>query len=373
MTPPGPASASISKLRIGLLIYGRLGQRSGGYLYDRTLVDILRSRGHKVQVISLPWRNYLSHLGDNFSASLLQKLSRLQLDILLQDELNHPSLFLLNAKLRKRVSYPIISIVHHLRSSEDHPALLRALYRIVERRYLRSVDGFVFNSFTTRRVVNGLLDNKKRHVVAQPAGDRLRPRMTFAQLRTRASASGPLRVIFVGSLIQRKAPHLLLAALRRLPPGSVEVTFAGAADPDPSYARSLQSAAHDSTGVMFAGHMGEAQLAAAMRRSHVLVLPSSYEGYGIAYLEGMGFGLPAIGTRAGAAGELITHGENGFLISPGNDSALAVQLLRLHRDRRLLLRMGKAARQRYDKHPTWQQSMARIEQFLFRIYNQTNY
>lgn len=355
-------------MRIGLLIYGRLDQHSGGYLYDRTLVEYLRKHGHQVQIISLPWRNYISHLNDNFSSSVFEKLRRARLDILLQDELNHPSLFLLNKKLRREVEYPLISIVHHLRSSEQHPALLRAVYRAVEQRYLRSVDGFVFNSQTTRRVVQRMVGSRQPYVIAQPAGDRLRPRISAAQIAKRTRQGGPLRVLFVGSLIRRKAPHVLLTALRQLPAGTVTATFAGSTDVDPAYVRSLRRRAAG-LDVKFAGHMGDAQLAAAMRRSHVLVLPSSYEGYGIAYLEGMGYGLPAIGTRAGAAGELITHGQNGFLIQPGDATALAGHVRRLHADRRLLLRLSRTARRGYEKHPTWQQSMVRIADFL-SAYNQ---
>jgi glycosyltransferase involved in cell wall biosynthesis len=322
----------------------------------------LRKRSHQVQVISLPWRSYLANIGDNFSNELFEKLRKADLDILLQDELNHPSLFLLNEKLRGKVLYPVISIVHHLRSSEQHPAALRAIYRRIERRYLHSVDGFVFNSQTTRRVVQRLVGGRQPYVVAQPAGDRLRPRIGAAQIAKRARQGESLRVLFVGSLIRRKAPHVLLDALRQLPAGSVSLTLAGGA-PDADYARQLRRLA-DGLDVKFAGHLQDAQLAAAMRVSHVLTLPSTYEGYGIAYLEGMGFGLPAIGTRAGAASELITHGENGFLIRPGDSAALAVHLRKLHADRDLLLRMNQAARRRYEKHPTWQESMARIANFL---------
>ena len=68
--------------------------------------------------------------------------------------------------------------------------------------------------------------------------------------------------------------------------------------------------------VHFHGSLDNAPLIELLKQSHVLVVPSSYEGFGIVYLEGMGFGLPAIGTTAGAAGEIITHGENGYLIQP---------------------------------------------------------
>lgn len=355
-------------MRIGLIVYGRLGQRSGGYLYDRQLVAELRRRDHRVEVISLPWRNYLAHLGGNFASSLPDRLRSRKFDLLLQDELNHPSLFLLNRRIKRELSTPIVSIVHHLRSREPHPTLLRALYRAVERRYLRSVDAFVFNSRTTRKDVRTLLGALPPHVVAQPGGDRLRPRISSAALRARAAQPGPLRVLFLGNLIRRKAPHLLLEAVRLLPPGAVRLTFAGSGSAEPQYARALRAQAAELSGVTFGGHLGETQLAHALRSSQVLALPSAYEGYGIAYLEGMGFGLPGIGTRAGAAGELIAHGQNGFLIQPGDARQLARTLLRLHRDRRLLLRLGKAAQRRFAQHPSWRESMGRAVKFL-SLYN----
>lgn len=354
-------------MRIGLVIYGSLAGRSGGYLYDRQLVAELRRRKHQVEIISLPWRNYLAHLSDNFSSELIRRIRTKKLDLLLQDELNHPSLFWLNRRLKVELGIPIVAIVHHLRSSEQHPALLTAVYRAVERRYLRSVDGFVFNSRTTRRVVRGLLGRLPRQVVARPAGDRLHSRLSLSFLRQRVTQPGPLRVVFLGSLMRRKAPHLLLEAVRQLPPGVVSVTFAGGAQAEPGYARWLTAAARGLP-VRFAGHLGEAQLAGLLRSSQVLALPSSYEGYGIAYLEGMSFGLPAIGTRSGAAGELITYGQNGYLIRPGDAAELARLLLRLHRDRRLLSRLGKAALSRFAQHPTWRASMAKAADFL-SLYN----
>lgn len=354
-------------MRVGLVIYGSLAGRSGGYLYDRQLVAELRRRKHQVEIVSLPWRNYFAHLSDNFSAPLFRRIKSKKLDLLLQDELNHPSLFWLNRRLTGELGIPIVAVVHHLRSSERHPALLTAVYRAVERRYLRSVNGFLFNSQTTRRVVRGLLGRLPSHVVARPAGDRLRPRLSPAFLRQRAAQPGPLRVVFLGSLTRRKAPHLLLETVRQLPPGAVSVTFAGGAQAELGYARQLKAAARGLP-IRFAGHLDEAQLARLLCSSQVLALPSTYEGYGIAYLEGMSFGLPAIGTRSGAASELITHGQNGYLIRPGDAAELARLLLRLHRDRRLLVRLGKAALQRFAQHPTWRASMAKAADFL-SLYN----
>ena len=52
-------------MRIGLVIYGALDTLSGGYLYDRKLVEYLRAQDDAVEIISLPWRNYAAHLTDN--------------------------------------------------------------------------------------------------------------------------------------------------------------------------------------------------------------------------------------------------------------------------------------------------------------------
>lgn len=354
-------------MRLGLIIYGGLGQKSGGYLYDRKLVEYLRGRRHQVTVISLPWRNYAAHLGDNFSGRLLSRLKNLKLDILLQDELNHPSLFLLNDRLKTELSIPITAIVHHLRSSEQHSALTNVLYRAVETRYLNSVDGFIFNSLTTKKVVADALRSGRPGVVAQPGGDRLAPSITTAEIRKRARQPGPLRVLFLGNLVRRKAPHLLVEAAAALPRGAVQVTFAGSTHGEPQYGRGLWTLARQhglDPWVEFCGHLNDEALRARLRTSQVLAVPSSYEGFGIAYLEGMGFGLPAIGARAGAAPQLISHGRNGYLIEVGSARQLAGYLGRLHADRSLLAKMGVAALNQWLRQPTWKQSLERIENFL---------
>lgn len=98
-----------------------------------------------------------------------------------------------------------------------------------------------------------------------------------------------------------------------------------------------------------------------------MVVPSSYEGFGIVYLEGMGFGLPAIGTTAGAAGEIITHGENGFLIESDDDKALAALLDELATNRELLTRLSLNALMRYRSQPGWEENAGKIRNFLYEM------
>ena len=87
---------------------------------------------------------------------------------------------------------------------------------------------------------------------------------------------------------------------------------------EPVYTKLIQEiiARHDLSSFVFLhGSLDKEPLIEKLKLAHVLIVPSSYEGFGIVYLEGMGFGLPAIGTTAGAAGEVIDHEKTGYLIS----------------------------------------------------------
>jgi glycosyltransferase involved in cell wall biosynthesis len=380
-------------MRIGLVIYGSLDTISGGYLYDRKLVEYLRHQGEQVEIISLPWRNYLHHLADNLSPSVYRRIQQARVDILLQDELNHPSLFWLNRRLKAAQSHsiahkqslsqdhplknpspentPIISIVHHLRASENHPAWQLTLYRRVERLYLSSLDGFIFNSQTTRNTVSALMDDIRPSVIAYPAGDHIQADISEVEILQRARQEGPLQLIFVGNLIPRKGFHTLISAMSQLPLDAVTLTVVGSPQPDRLYAAEIQRLVAQSglaAKVKFLGHQNDSELSALLYSHHVIVVPSSYEGFGIVYLEGMAFGLPAIGTTAGAAAEIITAGVDGFLVDPDDAVELSRVLTMLHQDRQRLAQMSLAARQRFLAHPTWGQTGAIIHGFLKNMF-----
>ena len=352
-------------MHIGLIIYGTLDTVSGGYLYDRKLVAHLRAAGETVEIVSLPWTNYGRHLAHNWSRKLQKQVENGRFDLLLQDELNHPSLFWLNRRLRGQV--PLVSIVHHLRCSEARPAWQNWLYRQVERRYLASVDGFVFNSETTRRVTEELVGKKRPFVVATPAGDRFNPTVTPSEVAARAQQTAPLQLLFVGNLIPRKGLHTLLDALATIPRSDWRLAVVGETAVSPAYTTHIQCQIAQynlAANVTLHGSLSDDALADQFARSHLLVVPSSYEGFGIVYLEAMAFGLPAIGTTAGAASEIIHDGDNGFLIAPDDTVALAQQLTILHQDRALLTRLSLSALAHSHRWPTWGESMAKIHQFL---------
>jgi glycosyltransferase involved in cell wall biosynthesis len=354
-------------MRVALVLYGGLDSMSGGFLYDRRLLEYLRRQGDEVEIVSLPWRSYPAGLLDNFSPTLKRRLTNLTADFILQDELAHPSLCWQNRRVKEWGRVPVVAIVHHLRCSEAWPRWQNRLYRLVERGYLASVNAFIFNSRTTRKTVADLVGRDRPSVVAYPGANRFAESLTRKDFAARAYAPGPLRLLFLGNVIPRKGLPTLLRALARLPRESWRLTVAGSLEMDPAHVREVKKQIAD-TGlggqVQFTGTLGQGELAARLARSHVLAVPSSYEGFGIVYLEGMAFGLPALATTAGGAREIITSGRDGFLVAPGEVETLADRLRALTDDRDLLLAMSLAARDRFAAHPTWEDAGAAVHKFL---------
>lgn len=353
-------------MRIGLLIYGSLDTLSGGYLYDRKLVSYLESQGDTVEIISFPWRNDFFHLGQNFQVDYFYQLINLNVDVLIQDELNFLSLVWLNQRIRFRVTYPIFALVHHLRSSEQENSPLYGFFRWLEKNYLRSVDGFIYNSHTTRQAVERLSEVSKPGVVAYPSGARFQTKTTIEKI-TERSLGNPLRILFVGNLIPRKGLHTLIRALTFLPSNDWILKIVGDESVDPVYvneAWALVSRYRLMGQVQFLGKINDINLETLYQNTHVLAVPSIYEGFGIVYLEAMAFGVVPIATEAGGAAEIIDHGKNGYLVAVQDPQALANHIAVLMKDRNQLARMGQAALEKFEQFPSWEQTGETIRKFI---------
>jgi glycosyltransferase involved in cell wall biosynthesis len=251
------------------------------------------------------------------------------------------------------------------------PKWQNALYRIVEQKYLQSVDGFIFNSQTTKSVVTKLLNRREPSVVAYPPTERFG---SLSEEEISARSNDPqFRILFLGNVIYRKGLHTLLEALNSLVRDNIShysLDVVGSLNAEPKYVYESERyvLTHGlSSHVKFHSSVDDGTLAIFLRRAHILVVPSSYEGFGIVYLEGMGFGLPAIGTTAGAANEIITHGENGYLIEPEDEISLAHHIKELAEDRDLLLKSSLNALQRYKSQPKWDDEARKIREFLQRM------
>ena len=348
-------------MRIGLIVYGDLQRTSGGYLYDRKLVEYLRDRGDDVRVFSQPDRSYPRRLLDNFDLGFARRVTRSNVDVLLQDELNHASLCVMNWWLRRRIDAPITTIVHHLRSSENRPSVERECTRWLERLYLASTDARIYNSTVTRRAVESLAGSTPS-VVARPSGRRFGDRVSDRTIIDRAHRSGPLRLVFVGNVTPRKRLHVLLTGLARVERVDWTLDVVGDVTTAAPYVRRIRRAiqAYDvGHRVTLHGRLADDSLDRMLRASHALAVPSDYEGYGIVYVEAMGRGLPVL---AGGVRDIVEDGVTGHFVCSAEDIAVAVR--RWGGDRTLLATMGQAAAAYYRSTPTWEATAHRVARFL---------
>ena len=152
----------------------------------------------------------------------------------------------------------------------------------------------------------------------------------------------PLRALFVGRLVEQKGVRYLLEAMEGLP---LEATIAGAG-PEEDALRRMAASLGIQERVRFCGWVGRDALPGVYREADVFVFPSFEEGMPNVVLEAMASGLPVVATDIYGHRELVTDGENGFLVPVADPSALKRAFTALCRDPALRSRMGSGSRQR---------------------------
>jgi len=355
-------------MRICLLIPGSLDAVSGGCLYDRQLVALLRQRGHQVDVESLPFRSYPGSLPANLDPRLPRRLARGGHDLLLQDELAHAALFTANPAIKQKARCPVVPIVHHLFCCEpEQSPLLAPLRHRMERRYLRTADALVLASRHAEQCCRGLLSGLPEHVLAPPGADHIGPAVTPEHVSRRSDEPGPLKLLFVGNVSARKGLIPALRSLAEIRDTAWELHVAGDLRSAPRYAKAARRCLEQlglSDRVRLQGRVSDHELRRLYRESHALYMPFAYEGYGIVFLEAMASGLPVLARRGCGAAEIVRHGESGFLLAPEDLDGTAARIRELAGDRERLLAMSHAAREAFLRHPSWEQSMGQVERFL---------
>jgi glycosyltransferase involved in cell wall biosynthesis len=153
-------------------------------------------------------------------------------------------------------------------------------------------------------------------------------------------SSDPVQILYLGQIGERKGSFNLLHAFARLPEEQrrrARLLLAG--DGEISEARALIKRLRLSDSAIALDWVGPVQRDQLLADSHVFVLPSYNEGLPMALLEAMACQLPVITTPVGGIPEVVTDGQNGMLVTPGDIGGLAgaMQLLIEQEDLRLVL------------------------------------
>jgi glycosyltransferase involved in cell wall biosynthesis len=168
--------------------------------------------------------------------------------------------------------------------------------------------------------------------------------------RSPEPGQAPVRFLFMSRVERPKGIFELLEATRSLAgKWKFEVTICGIGS-SLNEANAYCSRNDIGSMVTFEGWVGGPRKLSVLQRADVFVLPSYTEGTPNALLEAMASGLPVIGTDVGGIPMLVTHGVEGFLVSPQDATGLRCAMELFLNDRNASQRMGAAARARVLSH-----------------------
>jgi glycosyltransferase involved in cell wall biosynthesis len=163
----------------------------------------------------------------------------------------------------------------------------------------------------------------------------------------RGGRPGPVRLLFLGHLDNRKGvPELLQAlTLPALRERAWHIDLAGGGE-----TRRFRAEARDlglTDRATFHGWLSHDKTAALCRNADIFVLPSHAEGQAVSLLEAMAHGMAIVTTPVGAHLEAVSPGREAIILQPGDIERLASELARLIEDPALRARLGAAARRRF--------------------------
>jgi glycosyltransferase involved in cell wall biosynthesis len=169
------------------------------------------------------------------------------------------------------------------------------------------------------------------------------------------TANGAVRMVTVAHLVARKRHETVLRAMALLPPDQRPEYVVIGDGPCREPLERLAAELGVSDRVRFLGQLENREAVARAATCDLFVMPGVEEPFGVAFVEAMAAGLPAIGTRGeGGPEDIAAAGEGMVLVAPDDPGALAAAIERLTADRSELARLGAAARATVAANFTWE-------------------
>lgn len=175
------------------------------------------------------------------------------------------------------------------------------------------------------------------------------------------------QLLTVATLTKRKGHDVLIKALAQLVHLPWQAKWIGSAAFDPEWANNLTQLIQSSgleNRIALLGNRDD--LTEDYSNADAFILPSHFEGYGMAFAEALAFGLPVIAARAGAVPDLIPS-DAGILVPPADENALAAAITELltNHDYRRQLQLG--AQRASLTLPTWEDCAAIVTDAIYHL------
>ena len=189
------------------------------------------------------------------------------------------------------------AMVHHLAMDERLGIAHRVRHAAMERRFFEHIDFCIYNSPQTAESV------RVRGRYNGPGAIALPGRKDGEPVESpRRDEVPPLKLCYIGNVIRRKGLHLLIEAMGDINGSNIELQVVGNTQTEPAYFRKLEKSIERqglSEQIRFLGYVEDERKDEILRESHAMVMPSSHEGFGIAYLEAMRFGCVPVASASG--------------------------------------------------------------------------
>ncbi len=344
-------------MALDFAIPGDMATLTGGYGYNRRLIAGLEARGRNVRVLGLP--DCFPDLTVGAAVAARAALSAAHAPLMV-DSL---ALCALPPEIAAALPHPLIALVHHPLGLENglSPALAAHLVSN-ERAVLALCDHvLVTSAMTAARLVVDFGVEPCHISVAEPGTDA----RSRAQGSGRTAQQGPL-LVAAGSVVPRKGHDILVAAMARLPHMVWSLDIIGSLTRDPACASKLQaqiSANSLGSRITLRGEYAPETLAAAMARADIFVMPSLYEGFGMALTEALAAGLAVVSSDGGALAATLPQGA-GLMVAAGDVQALAAALARVIGDAPLRSRFAEAAWLAGQTLPGWDDTVNKVAAML---------
>ncbi|MCI4666482.1 MAG: glycosyltransferase family 4 protein [Neomegalonema sp.] len=299
----------MSPLRVGFAIPGPIATAvSGGYAYDRALIEIAPQFGVELTPLELPGGfpfpgGFAPSTGaaggpvDPTPFAVSDAILSAWRGPLLIDGLAYGAF---PEKLARKVGPRAAALVHHPLALETGLSPARTAYlRRSERAALAQARAVIATSETTAQALTTEYGVAPAQITVAPPGFDRRPRA--------AMAGAPPTILSVGAAIRRKRLPELIAALSRLTDLPWRFRHIGPLDVDPLEKAALDAAVSGIGGpsaqarLRFDGAVDDPAFWAAYREADLFVSAAAYEGYGMAIAEAVLHGLPIVATDGGAA------------------------------------------------------------------------
>ena len=339
------------------IVPGSLNQRTGGYIYDRRIVEGLRAAGWAIEVHELAGR--FPDPDDRAIAS-----AGLAVDWLGQEQTVIDGLALLAFEGQiERLPDAWIGLIHHPLSMETGLSSAEcARFADIEGRLMHRAARLIVTSPGTGRDLASFDIGPARTSVVLPG---VQP----AALARGTGGHGRRQLLTVGSLTRRKGHLTLIEALGQLKDLDWHLNLVGSADWDPEHAAEIGRAIADhglNGRVVLAGEQDDAGLAGYYDRADLFVLASHHEGYGMVLTEALARGLPIVSTTAGAIPETVPAAA-GRLVPPGDPTALAEALRQVLTNDDVYRRLSDGASNARETLPSWEEASRQFGAILDEV------